>query len=36
MVSWYLVLLALLGVERLVEIAISRRNAALARARGAI
>ncbi len=36
MVSWYLVLLALLGVERLVELAISRRNAALARARGAI
>lgn len=36
MVSWYLLLLALLGVERLVELAISRRNATLARARGAI
>ncbi|MBI3770383.1 MAG: hypothetical protein HY271_18085 [Deltaproteobacteria bacterium] len=36
MVSWYLVLLALLGVERLGELVISRRNAADAVARGAI
>ena len=36
MVKAYLVLLALLGVERLVELAISRRNAAAAVARGAI
>jgi methyltransferase len=36
MVSWYLLLLALLGAERLVELAISRRNAAQALALGAI
>ena len=36
MVTWYLLGLAALGVERLVELAISRRNAALALARGGI
>ena len=36
MVSWYLLLLSLVGVERLVELAISRRNAARALARGGI
>jgi methyltransferase len=36
MVSLYLLLLALVGVERLVELAISRRNAARALARGGI
>jgi methyltransferase len=36
MVSWYLVLLLLVGGERLVELAISRRNAARALARGGI
>jgi methyltransferase len=36
MVTWYLALLALLGLERLGELVISRRNAAHALARGAI
>ena len=36
MVGWYLILLALVGVERLFELAISRRNAARALARGGI
>jgi len=36
MVSWYVLLLMLVGGERLVELAISRRNAARALARGGI
>jgi methyltransferase len=35
-VSWYLAFLALLAVERLGELVLSRRNAALALARGAV
>jgi methyltransferase len=34
--GWYLALLALLGAERLVELAISRRNAARSFARGGV
>ncbi len=34
--TWYLALLALLGLERVVELVISRRNAAQALARGGI
>ena len=36
MVSWYLALLALLGLERIGELILSRRNAAAALARGGI
>lgn len=36
MVSWYLLLLSLVGVERLVEMAISRRHAAWAFAHGGV
>jgi methyltransferase len=36
MVTWYLALLALLGAERIGELLLSRRNAAVLAAHGAI